>query len=38
MMSTLESLVDYFTNKTNDFSNKMFKSYDKVNYSSKNLV
>lgn len=37
MMSTLESLVDFFTNKTKDFSNKMFKNYDRVNYSSKNL-
>jgi len=34
-MSSLESLSDYFSKQGNNFSNKMFREYDRFNYSSK---
>lgn len=38
MLSSLESTVQHFKNSKHDFNNKMFKGYDRVNYSSKSLI
>ena len=37
MMSTLESMVQHFQGRSNQYNNKAFRTYDRVNYSSKSL-
>lgn len=37
LLSTLESIALYYQGASSQYGNKMFKNYDRVNYSSKNL-
>jgi hypothetical protein len=37
IMSTLESMVQHYQGRSQDYGNKMFKAYDRVNYSTKSI-
>lgn len=37
ILSTIESMMLHYQGRSNDYHSKMFKAYDRVNYSSKNI-
>lgn len=37
LLSTLESIVMFYQGRAQEYSKKMFKAYDRVNYSSKSI-
>jgi hypothetical protein len=37
IMSTLESMVQHYQGGSQQYNNKMFKAYDRVNYSTKGI-